>query len=170
MVTRISVNDSEVLRETIAYLKLANKRIQKVVRDQSRMVIGKVFEEEMAAQAPSRFEYAGLVATGRVKVTEQNVTVASGAVRGSFRNGLDMRQSAKSMEFGSNGKRTKTYTRRSRNGGTHQVTRRTMTQFGPPVRSGRVFYPAVRDLAPRALSLWTQTVLRLYHAAMERTD
>jgi hypothetical protein len=170
MVARISVNDSEAVRETIAALKLANKNVQKQIRAQSKRVIEPVYKEALATAAGSTrsFYGQGIIQSARVKISEQNVTVSTGSTKGKFRNGLDMRKSIRSMEFGSSGGRKTTYNRKSRRGGTHKVTRLTMGQFGPKAPKGRVFYPAVRELAPRVISLWVQTVIREYADALER--
>lgn len=63
----------------------------------------------------------------------------------------------------------KTYERKNRRGGgVHKVTRHTQRQLPAATRKGRVVYPAFAEFAPRALSLWAQTTVRLVHEAFEK--
>src|SRR5690606_2103530 len=72
-------------------------------------------------------------------------------------------------EFGGRSAEFTTYKRRSPNGGTHEVTRR--TRLGLPRRSssGRVVYPAASEAAPRMASLWVQTFVRTVYEALEES-
>lgn len=71
------------------------------------------------------------------------------------------------VEFGSNNKRESSYERRSRNGGTHRVTRRTMTGWPSRQRNGRIAGPAARETLPRLASYWIQTVVKTFMDALE---
>ena len=60
-----------------------------------------------------------------------------------------------------------TYTRRSRKGKSHRVTRVMGTQFKPFTSRGHVFFPAAERTASRIASLWAQTTVRTIAEALE---
>ena len=73
---------------------------------------------------------------------------------------------AKPMEFGSNRQANFTrYNRKSRNGGTHQVLRRTSAQMPAARKSGYVAYPAAAETIKRLTPLWvTSFQQQIYRA------
>lgn len=71
------------------------------------------------------------------------------------------------MEYGV-GDIEATYQRRSKNGGTHKVTRHVARGFPERRRRpGRYFGPAARYAIPRIASHWVQSVLRTFFDALE---
>jgi hypothetical protein len=167
MVLRVSAESSEEVAALISAMKRIEPETAKAIRASAKADIDVIVSESLHGHSGSRLAVRGIAETTRVKLTNQNITVQAGAVKGSFSNGLDARKSIQSFEFGSKGGRVATYDRKSRKGGTHKVTRHTMSQFGPPIRGGRTFYPAVKDMAPRAVSLLIQTALRTIHDLIE---
>lgn len=87
-----------------------------------------------------------LVATARVKVSDQNVTVTSASSkRKALSGGATPYRMGKAYEFGS---------------------RRVPGAKGTN-RSGYVFYPAAAKMIPRLLALWSQTTFRVIAEALE---
>ena len=74
----------------------------------------------------------------------------------------------KPYEFGSNTRdEFTTYTRRSKTGGTHRVTRRTKRQLPESKLSGWVAYPAANRLGSRVFSMWGALINKVTHDALE---
>lgn len=71
------------------------------------------------------------------------------------------------FEYGANKEKQTTYRRKSKNGGTHTVTRRTQKGHPPRHRTGRVLGYATRLILPRIAALWTQTVMKKIYDALE---
>lgn len=71
------------------------------------------------------------------------------------------------FEFGADRNAYSKYTRRSKNGGTHTVERRTMRHLPRRKKTGTVLFPALKATAPRMVSLWVQIVMRKTHEAFE---
>ncbi|MDJ0336438.1 hypothetical protein QMG83_14520 [Salinibacterium sp. G-O1] len=121
---------------------------------------------ELAQQASTRLEHRVIVGTARVNASNQNVQLAA-AGTGRVRRGVKAVDLAAPVEFGANRNQVKTYRRRSKNGGTHEVTRHTSNQLRWRKRTGHVFYPATARFVPRIASLWAQTVVRTIAFAFE---
>lgn len=62
------------------------------------------------------------------------------------------------------------YQRKSKNGGTHTVERRTMRHLPPRYRKGRVLWPAFAESAPRVASLWVKVIVKSVMDAAEGKD
>lgn len=167
MVARVSAAASQEVAALIVAMKRIDRETAKAIRASVKADVNAIVSESLRGHSTSRLAVRGIADTTRVKLSDQNITVQAGAVKGSFANGLDARKSIKSLEFGSSGGRVTTYSRKSRKGGSHKVTRHTMRQFGPPIKGGRTFYPAVKDMAPRAVALYIQTFLRTVHDLIE---
>lgn len=70
-------------------------------------------------------------------------------------------------EFGADREAYSRYTRKSKNGGTHTVERRTMRHLPRRKKTGHTVFPALQATAPRMVSLWVQIVIRKTHEAFE---
>lgn len=169
MVVRVSATAVREVGALISAMKLLNRETAKYIRAEVKTNADPIVREALRGHAITRMQVRGIVDTTRVTVSDQNVQVKAGAVRGGFKR-LDPRVSVRSMEFGSSGGRVATYQRRSKNGGTHTVhNRHTMRQFGPAAKKGNVFYPAIRDsMAHRIVALYVQTFLRTVYEAVEK--
>ena len=104
--------------------------------------------------------------TARVRVSDQNVTLASAGVGRALSGGARPPQIWHGVEFGANAKRT-AVTARSRKGKTYRYTRTVNRQFKTPNRRGYAVYPAAAKMIPRYAALWAQTVVRTFHETME---
>ncbi|RDV44140.1 hypothetical protein DOE76_13935 [Leifsonia sp. ku-ls] len=168
MVLRVDANDVAELQALVRTLKSVEKPVASAIRAGTRAGAKVIWEEEMKGRSQTVFE-ARFAGTARVQVSDQNVTLQAAKVRGQkFRNGLDLRQSWPEVERGANREKRTTYSRRSKNGGTHQVTRRTMTQFRPRNRAGYVAGPAQKASIGRVVSMWVQTAMYVIFTGIER--
>lgn len=103
----------------------------------------------------------------RVQVSDNRIRVHVSSGSPKLRGGMNPREHGRAVEFGSNGKKTKTYTS-NRRGTSYQIKgRRTNAQLMPRRARGAVFYEAGREMIPRAYSLWAQTTFRTIAEALE---
>jgi len=167
-VFRLDVNSSRGIQAVVLSLSQANREVRKLVRQQSQAVIGPEFQKAMNEGASDLMESKGLALTTKTTLSDRNVTLGTGTKKGpGFSGGFDPRINARVLEFGAKRDAVKTYRSHRKGGKTFNVTRHTQRQFKPNKRAGYVFYPAIAQMAPRILSLWTQTVVRTFHDAME---
>lgn len=162
----LSVRNHEELRAVVLAFKALDRTLKRDINAQTRAVLGPVWQQEVAARLRTPMDSLVLGAGVRVKAGNPPVVQAATsrkAIGGRLRPANDWQ----GWEFGSEGYRRTTYDRRSKNGGTHTVTRNTMTQMPPRYRTGRVAYPALAATAPRMAALWVQTVVRAVHLAAE---
>ena len=165
---RLDVNSSRGLQAVVLSLSQANREVRKLVRQQSQRVIQPEFQKAMNEQASTLAESKGLALTSRTQLSDRNVTLGTGTKKGpGFSGGLDPRTSARALEFGAKRDKVTTYKSKRKAGKTFSVTRHTQRQFKPNKRAGYVFYPVIAEMAPRILSLWTKTVVKTFHDAME---
>lgn len=74
----------------------------------------------------------------------------------------------RAYEFGTlNREEKRTYTRRSRKGGTHQVTRRTKRQLPTRSQTGWIAYPAASRYGKRVFAMFQQIVVKFLHDGVE---
>lgn len=165
---KIDAKSSRELRDLITTLAVIDKPIAAAARAQSRMVIQPEWQKGLREHSNTRMEVRAIAATGRAAVSDRNVLLEAGGIKGNFSGGFDPRQSIKAVEFGADRAAKKTYSRKSKNGGKHQVTRRTKAQFRLPRRGGYVAYPTAANLIPRIARLWIQTSVREIHEQLER--
>ena len=74
---------------------------------------------------------------------------------------------AYAVEFGDGNHTPTTYTRRSRRGGSHRVTRNTQAQLPARRRSGRVIYRYGKEAVRRLMSAYAQTAKRALAELLE---
>jgi len=138
----VSVLNSRELLATVYAIKAAPAAIRADLRQQTRAVIGKEWQRALHGQPASVQQTRMLVATARVKVSDQSVALQSAnSKRKALSGGLTPFDAGKAFEFGAG--------------------RRQGRRFPPPRSSGYVVYPAFADVAPRALALWVQTTVRV---------
>jgi hypothetical protein len=107
-----------------------------------------------------------LVATGRVAVSDQNVTLKSATVGRKLSGGLNPKTDAAAVEFGADHGKV-TYQATNRQGTTYNVTRNTRAQLRPRKSTGYVVYPAAASIIPRIASLWIQTTARTIYDMLD---
>ncbi|WP_263732558.1 hypothetical protein [Cellulomonas sp. SG140] len=165
----LSVRNHDELKAVVLAFTRLDKTLKRDINAQTRAVLGPVWQQEINARLRTPMDSLVIGAGVRVKAGNPPVVQAAQsrkAIGGRLRPATDWA----GWEFGSEGYRRTTYTRKSKNGGTHKVTRNTMKQMPPRYRTGRVAYPALAKVAPRMAALWVQTVVRAVHQAAEGRD
>jgi predicted helicase len=102
------------------------------------------FKKLGRAKARTRLQRRVIASTMNVWTGNASVIVAA-AEMGVLSGGLSVSQAGPPAEFGSI----------------------KYKQFGPRSRTGKVFYPATREMSPRIASLWVQTVMKTSALAMD---
>lgn len=136
--------------------------IYQATQDASRQQLTAAWDEELQAQRGFSAQQKAIIsANPTAKVDLLHMTVETG---GSGPLGFLTR----AMEFGTlNQEVFWTYTRKSRNGGTHKVTRRTLRQIPPRSTYGWIAYPAAGKWANRAVRMFQQIVVKIAHDAID---
>lgn len=148
----ISIKESATLKVTILAMQAVDKSVQSSVRRETRTVAAPIWRQELGHQSVwgSVGQTRVLVNTARVAVSNNGVTLTAATQKRKVLSGggtpLGL---GKAMEFGS----------RSPHGQRGQLPRYK--------RGGHIVYPALADVAPRLISLWTQIVMKHAHDALE---
>lgn len=144
----VSVRQSAQLKATVLALQAAPREIRGDVRKQTRAVAAPEWKAAMERNATTVQQTRMLVATARITTTDMTVRVRSaGSRRKALSGGATPVQYGRAWEFGA---------------------RRPHGRQLPRARpSGYVFYPALAEMAPRIISLWVQTAMRVVHNALE---
>ncbi len=168
----LSVQDHDELKAVVLAWKRASKDIKLRIRKQTREVANPVWKSAVADHLSGRGALTGALLSPGVRVAPGNPPQAL-AARSTRKVGRTKRltpsQDYYMAEFGVNPMKKTTYERKNRKtGGTHTVHDRRVNK-GKPRRyeNGRVVYPAFADIAPRMVSLWVQTVVRVFSDAAE---
>lgn len=148
MAAFVSVRQSAHLRATVLALRAAPREIRADVRKQTRLVAVPAWRAALEQQATTVQQSRMLVNTARITVSDQSVRVRSASSkRRVLSGGATPYQHGKAFEFGSN--------------------RGHGRQLPAARRGGYVFYPALAEMAPRIISLWVQTAVRVVYEALE---
>lgn len=164
---RISVYSSRELQGLIARLKTTDRETRKQIRQATKAAAGPIWTSALSEQLSTRLEARVLAKTGRVKVSDQNVTLTAASIGRSLPGGLSPKTDYHVVEFGADRDEWVTYEARSSKGRPFSVKRRTRRQLRPRKRTGYVVYPAAADAIPRLASLWVQTAVRTLHEIVE---
>jgi hypothetical protein len=144
MALRISVWTSKELQAVIRSMKGLDRETAKVIRRETKAVVGPIWREAVGANVTNALEARVLANTARVAVTDQNVTLQSARIGKALSGGGKPAQLAAATEFGS----------------------AKYKQFGKRRKAGPV-YNAAAEVIPRIASLWVQTVVRGLHDAFD---
>lgn len=159
--------------ESLAELKAATLAVKLMDRDMRRSVdqatrehVTGMWQGELAGNSSTIMDDRVLVKGARVAAGNPPRLIAAASKR-ALADGLVPDRHGRSFEFGAKDREAKTtYTRRNRHsGGSHQVSRRTKRHLPQFTSSGRVVFPAVASTMPRAISLWTQLIMRKVYDA-----
>lgn len=164
---RIEGNDE--LRAVALGMKVIERDVKNAVNRATRAELKPIWQAELAAATAGTNSFTSRILGGsRVSPGNPPTVYAATSRRGI---GKDKRLNPNEHyylgEFGARDSLYRTYTRRSENGGSHQVKRRTNTGLPPAIRKGRVVYPAASQAAPRLASLWVQVFVRTVYEAAE---
>lgn len=164
----LSVRGSRELQAVVLAMKAMRREIRNDINRATREVMNPVWRGLIEKRAKLQIERRTLGTGVRVAAGNPPALLAAGSRR-ALSGGLVPAEQWQAIEFGvGNHQERTTYTRRSKNGGTHRVTRRTKAQFLPRNPKGYVVWPAVEEIAPRLASLWVQLVVRKVHEAVEK--
>ncbi|GAB6856473.1 hypothetical protein [Microbacterium xylanilyticum] len=163
---RIDVTNSRELLAVIYAVRSLDKTIQKMVRQETKRIAAPEWSEALRRRADSALEQKVIVGTAVVSVSNQNVRVQSANKGRPLSGGLSPKTDFPAVEYGADDD-TQTYKRRSRKGGTHNVTRHTAAQLKRRNARGYVFGPAASEMIPRLARLWVQTTVRTIAEALK---
>ena len=166
----LSVNDSAELQAVTLAIKAANKNIRGEISKRTREELNPIWKGAIADHLSGRSAMTTRLLTG-VRVAAGNPASAKAAqskrALGKSKR-LTPAQDFYIAEFGVNPKKVTTYSRKNRKtGGSHKVTRHVNVGKPSRIKNGRVVYPAFAEVAPRMVSLWVQTVVKVYAEAAE---
>lgn len=163
----LKVGDDARLDAVILGLKLVNREVRNRTNRETRAELKPIWQQEMAKQLAGTRTFTSRV-LGKGLVSGGNPpTLRAATSRRALSGGLVPDRDFYLAEFGGRSAAYTTYTRRSRNGGTHSVKRRTTLGLPPRIGNGRVAYPAAAETAPRVASLWVQIFVRTVYEAIE---
>lgn len=163
----LRVGDHRELQAVVLAMKAMDRGLARDLRRDTVRVMNPVWKSLVELNAASRMDSLVVAKGARIKSGNPPTAIAASSSR-ALSGGLVPVQSWPPFEFGSNGNRTTTYTRRNRKaGGTHRVTRNTTRQLPRRAPKGRVAHPAFAEIGPRLASLMVQTVVRRVHEAAE---
>lgn len=166
---KISVLGSKELQATILLLKNADRETARQTRAVIKSVTQGEWQSLLAKRAGTHLEGRVLVDTARYQVSDQNGILSTATVgRALSKGGAKPARLYAAVEFGADRSKTKTYTA-SRGGTTYQVRNRHVSRQLPSrKKTGRVFWPAVAEFAPRAAALYAQTAIRTIFESFEK--
>jgi hypothetical protein len=146
-----------------------DKDLRKSINDATRATMNPAWQDLVKAKADAPMSKTVIVPGTRIAAGNPPAAKAGNSTR-KLSGGVAPVDLYRAEEFGTKDReKTKTYTRKNtRNGGSHQVTRRTRRQLPAYNAKGRVAYPAFAQLAPRMASLWAQIVVKKTHEAFEK--
>ena len=142
----VSVRESAHLKATVVLLKSVPREVNVAIRAETRSAGLPIWQDELRARTASVQQTRILVDTARITASGQSISLTSaGSRRKALSGGATPIGTGKAWEFGSN--------------------------YGhglpAPRRGGYVIYQALAEVAPRIISLWVQTTMRIVHEAFE---
>jgi hypothetical protein len=163
----IDINDSKELQAAVIGLRRANREVQGLIRKYTREKLLPEWQKGLAERAESRLEHRVLVATGRIKMSNQNVRMSSATVGRKLSGGLAPKTDYAGVEFGADRSEVVTYEATSRKGKSFKVRRHTRAQLRARKKDGYVVIPTAKAMIPRFAALWVQTCIRTFYEGIE---
>lgn len=155
----IDVRGDDRLRATVLVLKNLERPVAREINTRTRTTLNPLWRALVSTHATYHMDTRVLAKGARIRAGNPPAAIAAGSRR-ALKGGLVPATMYHAFEFGGNRDQERTYYRTSRTGTRHKVTRHTARQVPPRYRKGRVVFPAFAEFAPRAVSLWVQTVVR----------
>lgn len=160
---RISVFDSAELQATLLALKGFDKELKKEIRQRTKAIGLPEWKAALAQNSMTLQENRVLVDTARMTVSDQNVTLQSGALAKKLSGGAKASEVSHHVEFGAD----RNFSRGVQSSTGKTYKRHTRRQFRNRNLKGYVVYPAAAGFIPRMASLWVQTTVRTFMETME---
>lgn len=154
------------VRAAVLALKAADRGLRSDINKATREVLNPVWRQLIDQRTRTRRDDKVINKGVRIKAGNPPAGIAATSKR-ALSGGLVPSDSWQVLEFGADNGRVTTYDRRSKNGGTHKVTRHTTRQLPGVSRTGHIVYPSVKAMGPRLASLWVQLIVRKYYEAAE---
>lgn len=164
---RVSAYSSQELLTVLRGLRNLDRETKKHLRRNLKQMAEQAWKELLARFAKTRLEQLVLAATGRVRVSDQNVRLTSASLSRSLSGGLKPSEHFGPVEFGANPRPGATENVTSRKGKQFQRNRDPNRPFKRPNRRGNVVYPSAAMIIPRILAMYVQTFVRAIHEALE---
>ena len=165
---RVSVmNGPRELRAAVLAMKAAKKEMRKQINDSMRSTFNPVWKQLIAESMGGFSPADDMVLKGaRIAAGNPPRLIAANSKR-RYGRALVPVEHWHLVEYGIHDHNV-SYTRRSRKGGSHEVTRMIGTGWPNRTRRGRVLGPATRMILPRITSFWIQSVKKAYIDAIEK--
>ena len=161
MTTKLRLRDWDQLYQRAAKMEGADARVRAALSSHVPTIASRIWTPStVLTYAETRMDRAAL-AGARVRSSARSTTF-TGATAPRIP-GLD----PAAVEFGDGNHQAVTYSRRSRRGGTHQVTRNTQAQLPARNRRGRVVYRYGKEAVRRVMSAYAQTIVRTLSEILE---
>lgn len=158
-----------LLRAVVLALKATDKATRSDISRETRTTLNGVWREAVATHAAGN-KLDGLTFVKGARIAAGNPARAMAATSrralpggGGFTPDIHGR----ALEFGADPNKVSTYSRKSRGGKSHSVSRHASRGLPARNRRGRVVYPAFAEVAPRMVSMWVQIAVRNIHKALE---
>ena len=156
------------LKRMNARLRRLPRELKNDIRRYQRQEATPIWREEMDAKVNATRMGATIFKSGTRVKAGAVITLVAGAGTKKMSGGGTPKELSRVFEFGTqrSGKYTK-YHRKSKNGGTHTVTRRASQGIPPFKKTGYTVYPASNVAAKRLTKLAAQTMVRRIYESIE---
>lgn len=157
---RVRVEGVREVTAAATALKAVDRKVKNQTAANLRRLVPSIWSQDtITGQTRTRMDRAGFNGV-RVGAASSRITLQAGT------SPMIPADISAALEFGDPNKTFETYTER-RNGKSVRVRRRTQNQLPGPIRKGRVVHVAFRNVMPRIITLYVQTVVRTIHEAWE---
>lgn len=158
----LSIEGNDELRAVAFGMKYIDRDTKNAVNRATRAELKPIWRAELDASMAGTNTFTSRLLKGdRVSPGNPPTLYAATSKRGIGKSKrLNPAEHYYLAEFGARDSLYRRYTRKSDNGGSHQVKRRTNTGLPLQASKGRVVYPAAKQAIPRLASLWVQTFVK----------
>ncbi|WP_157602036.1 hypothetical protein [Promicromonospora kroppenstedtii] len=165
----LSVEGNDELKAVALGMKVIERDVKNAVNRATRAELKPIWNAELNASLAGTNTFTSRLLKGdRVSPGNPPTVYAATSKRGVGKSKrLNPAEHYYLAEFGARDSLYRKYQRRSENGGSHSVERRTNTGLPLAYRKGRVVYPAAAQAIPRLASLWVQVFVRTVYEAAE---
>ncbi|QIN94476.1 hypothetical protein SEA_WHYTU_7 [Arthrobacter phage Whytu] len=172
MVVRVqpSVEALDAYKAVVLAMKVIDKPIRKAINVDTRTTLSPVWKKLVTEHAGTLLDQRVLNTGTRIAAGNPPAAIAGSSKR-RLSGGLVPAEYNRMVEFGVDPKDKNVpseYSRKTKSGKTSTVRRRTRIGLPNAREKGRVVYPAFADFAPRAISYWVQSVVRITHETLEK--
>lgn len=164
---RISAYSSRELLTVLRGLRNLDRDTKRHTRQSLKGMVLEAWQAALRSRATTALESRVLAATGRARVSDQNVRLTSASLSRSLSGGLKPSESYGPVEFGAPPRPGATERVTNRQGTTFTRQRDPNKPFKAPNRRGYVVYPSAAEIIPRVMSMYVQTFVRAIYEALE---